>query len=526
MKIFGWTIGKERRREIIINSENLETRVAMLDSNRLEEYQVEHPTQERMVGSIYKGRIQNLEHDLQAAFVDIGMRRNAFLHYWDMIPDDDYLLDMEEEPARQRMPRRKRFTNEEITRHFPPGSEIVVQVTKGPIGNKGPRVTASLSLPGRYLVMVPGSKMKGISRKIADEKERQRLKSILGRITMPHNAGLIVRTAGQDARKGNFFDDVTDLTAKWDALQQAMREKSAPSCLYQEPDLLERVIRDWLTDDVDRVIIDSPEGYERIRELAARISRSVKARIQLYEGDLPIFEHYDVERQIEATFGRQVELKSGGCIVIDETEAMVAIDVNTGKFKGKGSQEDAIYEVNLEAVDEVARQLRLRNIGGLIVIDLIDMKSRKHQSAVFRAMKEAMKKDKARVNVLPISELGIMEMSRQRMEESLLSAQYVDCPYCGGRGLVKSPLGISVDVQRHIQAVLRRSRKSQEPLDLQVVVHPTILERLRREDEQLLIDLETKHGGRLSFKSDPSRHVESFLIRNAKTDDILYTSDK
>jgi ribonuclease G len=526
MKIFGWTIGKERRREIIINSENLETRVAMLDSNRLEEYQVEHPTQERMVGSIYKGRIQNLEHDLQAAFVDIGMRRNAFLHYWDMIPDDDYLLDMEEEPSRQRMPRRKRFTNEEISRHFPPGSEIVVQVTKGPIGNKGPRVTASLSLPGRYLVMVPGSKMKGISRKIADEKERQRLKSILGRIAMPHNAGLIVRTAGQGARKGNFFDDVADLTAKWDALQQAMREKPAPSCLYQEPDLLERVIRDWLTDDVDRVIIDSPEGYERIRELAARISRSVKARIQLYEGDLPIFEHYDVERQIEATFSRQVELKSGGCIVIDETEAMVAIDVNTGKFKGKGSQEDAIYEVNLEAVDEVARQLRLRNIGGLIVVDLIDMKSRKHQSAVFRAMKEAMKKDKARVNVLPISELGIMEMSRQRMEESLLSAQYVDCPYCGGRGLVKSPLGISVDVQRHIQAVLRRSRKGEEPLDLQVVVHPTILERLRREDEQLLIDLETKHGGRLSFKSDPSRHVESFLIRNAKTDDILYTSDK
>lgn len=525
MKIFGWTIGKQRRREIIINSETLETRVAMLDSSRLDEYQVEHPTQERMVGSIYKGRIQNLENDLQAAFVDIGMRRNAFLHYWDMIPDDDYLLDMEEGPSRQRLPRRKRFTNEDIAQRFPPGSEIVVQVTKGPIGTKGPRVTASLSLPGRYLVMVPGSKMKGVSRKINDEKERQRLKSILGRVTAPPNAGLIVRTAGQGARKGNFFDDVADLTAKWDALQQAMKEKPAPSCLYQEPDLLERVVRDWITDDVDRVVIDSKEGYERIRDLAARISRSVKARIQLYEGDLPIFEHYDVERHIEATFSRQVELNSGGCIVIDETEAMVAIDVNTGRFKGKGSQEDAIYQVNLEAVEEVARQLRLRNVGGLIVIDLIDMKSRKHQSAVFRAMKETLKRDKARVNVLPISELGIMEMSRQRMEESLLSTQYVDCPYCGGRGLVKSPLGLSVDVQRHIQAVLRRNRKGDQPLDLQVIVHPTVLERLRKEDEQHLLDMENKYGGRMSFKSDPSRHVENFAIKNARTDEVLYTSD-
>jgi ribonuclease G len=526
MRIFGWTIGKQRRREIIINAENLETRVAMLDGNRLDEYQVEHPTQERMVGSIYKGRIQNLENDLQAAFVDIGMRRNAFLHYWDMIPDDDYLLDMEDEQSRQRMPRKKRFTNEEIARHFPPGTEIVVQVTKGPIGNKGPRVTASLSLPGRYLVMVPGSKMKGVSRKIVDDKERQRLKTILGRLTLPANSGLIVRTAGQGARKGSFFDDVADLGAKWEALQVAMKEKSAPSCLYQEPDLLERVIRDWMTDDVDRVIIDSPEGYERIRELAARISRTVKGRIQLYEGDLPVFHHYDVERQIEATFSRQVELKSGGCIVIDETEAMVAIDVNTGKFKGKGSQEDAIYEVNLEAVEEIARQLRLRNMGGLIVIDLIDMKSRKHQSAVFRAMKETLKRDKARVNVLPISELGIMEMSRQRMEESLLATQYVDCPYCVGRGLVKSPLGLSVDVQRHIQAVLRRKRSDDKSVDLQVVVHPTVLERLRREDEQLLLDLEAKYGGRLGFKSDPSRHVESFVIKNAQTDEILYTSDK
>jgi len=526
VKLFGWTFGEKSNRMIVINAESLETRVAVLESGRLQEYQVEHPTEERMVGSIYKGRIQNLEHDLQAAFVDIGMRKNAFLHYWDMIPDDESLLDMEEEPTRSRIPKKKRFTNNEIERRFPVGSEIVVQVTKGPIGTKGPRVTASLSLAGRYLVMVPGTRMKGVSRKIPDDRERQRLKSVLGRLQLPKDVGLIVRTAGQGARRSSFVTDMEDLAAKWAGLQEAIAAKPAPCCAYQEPDLLERVIRDWLTEDVDRVIIDSAEAYERIRELAKRISRAIKAKITLYEGERPVFEHYDVERQIEATFRRHVDLKSGGCIVVDETEALVAIDVNTGRYKGKGSQEDAIYEVNLEAVEEVARQLRLRNIGGLVVIDLVDMKSRKHQANVYRAMKEALKRDKARINVLPISELGIMEMTRQRVEESLLAATFVDCPYCRGRGVVKSALGVSVELQRHIQSALRRRKKTDQPAELQVFVHPTLLERLRREDEQLLVDIEAKYGARLSFKSEPARHIESYLIRDAVTNDVLYSSDK
>jgi ribonuclease G len=526
VKLFGWTFGEKSNRVIVINAESLETRVAVIEAGRLQEYQVEHPTEERMVGSVYKGRIQNLEHDLQAAFVDIGMRKNAFLHYWDMIPDDESLLDMEEEPSRSRIPKKKRYTNAEIEKRFPPGSEIVVQVTKGPIGTKGPRVTASLSLAGRYLVMVPGARMKGVSRKIADDRERQRLKSVLGRLQPPDNAGLIVRTAGQGARKGSFAADMDDLAVKWTALQEAIASKPAPCCVYQEPDLVERVIRDWLTEDVDKVIIDSADAYERIRDLATRISRSVKGKITHYEGEMPIFEHYDVESQIEATFRRHVDLKSGGCIVVDETEALVAIDVNTGRYKGRGSQEDAIYEVNLEAVEEVARQLRLRNIGGLVVIDLVDMKSRKHQANVYRAMKEALKRDKARVNVLPISELGIMEMTRQRVEESLLASVYVDCPYCRGRGVVKSALGISVELQRRIQTALRRLKKANQHNEIQVFVHPSVLERLRREDEQLLVDLEEKHGARLSFKSEPARHMESFLIRDAVTNEILYTSDK
>ena len=439
MSILGWLFGKKQiKREIVVNAEKLESEngailvqakdtpslnivskvpgvsVAVVEDGNLEEFQVEHPSNERLVGSIFKGRIQNLEHDLQAAFVDIGMRKNAFLHYWDMFPDDESRLDDEDPDTAQRVPRRKRYTNEQIAKRFAPGTEIIVQVTKGPIGTKGPRVTASLSIPGRYLVMMPGCKLRGVSRKIGDAKERQRLKRILDRLPLPENIGLIVRTIGAGASKRAFVRDLRGLLSIWEDLQANIRDKPCPSCVYQEPDLIERVVRDYLTEDIDRVTIDDEASYDRVRAVAARISRRSRGLIHHYDGDLPIFDAKGVERQIEEAFRRKVNLKSGGYLVIDETEALIAIDVNTGRHKGKGSQEDAILEVNLEAVDEVARQLRLRNVGGLVVVDLIDMKSRKHQAAVYKAMKAAVKRDRARTNVLPLSELGLMEMTRQR----------------------------------------------------------------------------------------------------------------
>jgi len=521
--MFGWTQKGKIKREIIINRESLETRVAVLEDGSLEEFQVEHPTERRIVGSIYKGKIQNLEHDLQAAFVDIGMKKNAFLHYWDMVPDDESLLEMEE-GSRRRSSRRKGFSNQGIAKRFPAGSEIVVQVTKGPIGTKGPRVTASLSIPGRYLVMMPGSHLKGVSRKIADVKERQRLKKELSRMAVPRDTGLIMRTVAAGAGWRSFIRDLKALTIAREELHRAIRAKSAPCCIYQEPDLVERVVRDWLTEDVDRIVVDSRKEFERIRGVAVRISRRARSRVHFYEGDLPIFDHFNVERQLEQAFQRTVTLKSGGYVVLDEAEAMIAVDVNTGRHKGKGSQEDAILEVNVEAVEEVARQLRLRNIGGLVVIDLIDMRARKHQNAVYRAMKAALKRDRARSNVLPISELGILEMTRQRVEEGILSSMYVSCPYCQGRGGVKSPLGMSVDIQRQIAAIMRKHRKSEGSGNLQIVVHPTVLERLRSEDEQFLLDLQSKFEGRLSFKSDPGRHVEYFSINDAVTGDVLYSS--
>lgn len=515
--MFGWLFKrKSKKREIVVNVEKLETRVAVVENGRVEEFQVEHPMEERLVGCIFKGRIQNLEHDLQAAFVDIGLKKNAFLHYWDMIPDEESLE--EEEETRSK---RKRISNDEITKRFPPGSEIVVQVTKGPIGTKGPRVTANLSLPGRYLVMMPSAKStRGVSRKIADAKERLRLKKILDRLPLPPGVGIIVRTVGSGANQRAFCRDLRNILDVWGQLQSNIKSLPAPACVYSEPDLVERVVRDWLTEDIDRVSIDDEEAYNRIREVAGRISRRARRVIELYKGHLPIFDHYGVETQMEEAFRRKVNLKSGGYLVIDETEALIAVDVNTGRHRGKGSQEDAILEVNMEAVEEVARQLRLRNIGGLVVIDLIDMKSRKHQNQIYKAMKAAVRRDRARTNVLPISELGLMEMTRQRQEESLLSQMYVDCPYCKGHGVIKSPLALSVDIQRQLTAVMRKQQGLPGETELQVLVSPSVMDRLR-EDEQMLVEMQRRYTGKLTFKSEVARHPESFAILD-KTGKVLY----
>lgn len=522
--MFEWLFKKkEPRREIVVNVEKLETRVAVIEKGKVEEFQIEHPTEERLVGCIFKGRIQNLEHDLQAAFVDIGMKKNAFLHYWDMLPDDDSRLDDDDEPKPSR---RRRISNEEITKRFPPGSELVVQITKDSIGTKGPRVSANLSLPGRYLVMMPGCRLRGVSRKIGDSEERVRLKKTLDRLnksSIPEDLGLIVRTVGAGASKTSFVRDLRNLLDVWNELQTNIKTRRAPALVYQEPDLVERVVRDWLTEDIDRVTIDDTEAFNRIREVAGRISRRAKKVIYQYTGNLPIFDHYGIERQLEDTFRRKVPLKSGGYLVIDETEALIAIDINTGRHRGKGSQEEAILEVNLEAVEEVARQLRLRNIGGLVVLDLIDMKSRKHQNQVYKTMKTILKRDRARTNVLPISDLGLMEMTRQRQEESLLSQMYQDCPYCHGHGVIKAPLALSVDIQRQIAGVMRKAQKTPGTTELQVLIAPAVLERLRTEDEQILVDMQKRYGGKLTFKTESNRHPETFAILDA-AGQVLYSA--
>jgi ribonuclease G len=508
-------------KEVIINAESLEIRVAVTLEGRLEEFTIERTTEERLVGSIFKGKVRNLEDGLKAAFVDIGFEKNAFLHYWDIVPSnfDSSVEIVEREGGRRR--EKPKITQKDIPRVYSPGKDIIVQVTKGPIGNKGPRVTTNLVLPGRYLVLLPNSDQCGISRKIENQEERQRLKRILRALSIPDGMGVIIRTAGEGQQLRYFVRDLALLLEEWKAVEEKIKGQPSATCVFEEPDLIARTVRDFLTEDVDRIVVDHPKSYDRIREMISKISSRSADKVKLYSESQPVFDRFNITKQLENTFSRQVHLKSGGYLVIDETEALVAIDVNTGRHKGSKDQESTILKVNLEAADEICRQLRLRNIGGLIVLDLIDMKSRRDQQQVYQRMKEHLRKDKAKTHILPISQLGLMEMTRQRHTESVRSAVYDDCPYCKGRGKVKSSVTMSVEIQRKLSEILKKRQRDESDFQLRIVVHPTVMERLRTEDEKLLIELEKRYFGKLSFRAEPNFHAEQFKIVNVANNEEL-----
>src|SRR5689334_3842358 len=500
--------------KLIISVEKLERRVALLEDGGLEEFSVEREQSRNIAGSVYKGRVKNIEPGLKAMFVDIGLEKNAFLHFWDAIPA---ALDsgIEEIERTDRKQPKKRLTAKDIPSIYPIGSEVIVQVTKGPIGTKGPRVTTNLSFAGRYLVLMPFSDRSGVSRKIEDPKERSRLRKILRQLEIPEGVGVIIRTVGEGQRARYFVRDLRFLLDQWSKVEQLIRERPAPCRVFEEPDLVERTVRDFLTEEIDEVVCDNSDSTNRMIEMVGQISRRARNRIHFYDGATPIFETYGVQKQIDDAFHRQVWLKCGGYIVIDETEALVAIDVNTGRNKGGRDVEKTILQTNLEAADEIARQLRLRNVGGLIIADFIDMKSRRDQQSVYNLMRERLKRDKARTHVLPISQLGLMEMTRQRAQESLSDTIYENCPYCGGRGVVKTTMSTSVELHRTLNTVMRRYQDSIH--DIRVILNPDVLKRLKEEDEELLVELERRYAGRLMFRGDPSFHHEKFVITDANT---------
>jgi ribonuclease G len=515
---------KRANKEIIINAETLEKRVALLENGQLEEFHIERTNEQRLVGSIFKGCIKNLEPGLKAAFVDIGFEKNAFLHYWDIIPEstDATFEAVETRGHKARSGGKSRPTMGDIPRLYPPGTEVIVQVTKGPISTKGPRITTNISLPGRYLVLYPFSDQSGISRKIEDPKERARLRDILRKMTIPDGMGVIVRTVGMGQSRRFFIRDLALLLEEWQKIAERIKAAPIASCVYQEPGLVYRTVRDFLTEEVDRIVVDNREEYERIRALVGQISGRAKNRVRLYDEPVPIFERFGVDKQIENAFRRQVWLKCGGYIVIDETEALVAIDVNTGRNKSGRDLEKTILQTNLEAAEEVARQLRLRNIGGILVIDFIDMKNRRDQQEVTNRLRECVRRDKAKTHILAISPLGLTEMTRQRQEESIRDAVYEDCPYCKGRGVTKSAESMSVEIQRRVTEILRRrSEKSAAETPVRVIVHPEVLERLRRHDEEILVGLEQRFSGKLSFRADPAIHREEFKIIDPTTGEEL-----
>ena len=515
---------KKSYSELVINCEPLEKRVAQLKDGVLEKFEVERTGEAREVGAIFKGKIQNLEPGLKAAFVDIGQPKNAFLHYWDILPaasDSSIEVVRDNKSEKQRKREKEKVTVKDIPKLYPVGTEIVVQITKGQIGTKGPRTTTNIALPGRFLVLMPYAGTLGISRKIEDRKERSRLKGILRDLTLPEGMGIIVRTAGEGKKEHFFIRDLHILLKRWEMITKRMEETKKPACLYVEPDIVGRTVRDFLTEDVDRVMVDKKADYDNIIEEVSKISPRSKSKIQLFGDDIPVFERFNIERQIEQIYRRTVPLPSGGEIVIEETEALISIDVNTGSHKNKSKDgKDFILQVNLEAATEIARQVRLRNIGGLVIMDFIDMKAKKDRNAVLQRMRRQMATDKAKSHILPISTLGIMQMTRQRHSESHASGIYTDCPYCNGRGSVKSSRTMSVEIQRRLISVIRHIRARDghdKEIELRVLLNPSNLDRLRHEDEDLLIEIEQSYGAKLSFRADPIYHVENFKIIDVET---------
>ena len=347
------------------------------------------------------------------------------------------------------------------------------------------------------------------------------MKKILRELSIPEPMGVIMRTVGEGQQKRYFVRDLALLLEEWREIQERIKKQPPASCVFQEPDLIERTVRDFLTEDVERIVVDSPRAYDRMREMISRISKRSANKVKVYSEPQPIFDRFNITRQLENAFSRQVHLKSGGYIVVDETEALVAIDVNTGRHKGSKDQESTILKVNLEAAEEISRQLRLRNMGGLIVLDFNDMKSRRDQQAVYQRMKDGLRRDRAKTHILPISQLGLMEMTRQRHSESVRAAVYDDCPYCKGRGKVKSALTMSVEIQRKLNEILKKRPREESDFQLLIIVHPTILDRLRTEDEKHLIEIEKRYFGKLNFRKEPALHAEQFKIVNVATGEEL-----
>lgn len=505
--------------EILVNGILPNKRVAVLVDGVLENLEMDTCANQQMFGAIFKGKIQNLEPGLKAAFVDIGQEKNAFLHYWDVLPlvngegfnesnpDDGIEVIHRNTDGKER----KKLGLSDIPEMFPIDSDIVVQVSKSQIGSKGPRTTTNISLPGRYLVLTPYSSQCGISRKIEEKRERERLKKILRKLTLPLGMGVIFRTASSGSTLKQLIRDLQFLLETWQKIQEKVDEAKQPCLVYHEPSLLERTVRDFLTEDVDRVLVDNEADYNFILDLVKRIAPNVQNKISLFKDPIPIFDRYNIEAQIEQMFASRVPLPSGGEIVIQETEALTSIDVNTSSHKtAEDESSQFIFQANMEAAKEVARQVRLRNIGGLIIVDFVDMKQAKNRRLLYQYVQAEFGRDKARSHVLPISALGIMQITRQRHKESMLSQLYSRCPYCGGEGVLKSSWNLAMRMQREILSPLFCLRG--ENVKFKIILNPYLKNYILTQCAKDFSDLEEKFSVKLNFQEDNNLHVENFKI--------------
>ncbi|MBF0472826.1 MAG: Rne/Rng family ribonuclease [Nitrospirae bacterium] len=493
--------------DILINVTLDEVRVGLLEDGQLVEFYVERKKESSLVGNIYKGKVVKILPGMQSAFIDAGLEKAAFLYVDDIKSEtEDFSPFLAEEFKGIDIPTRKPSRDVTISELIQEGQDIIVQITKDPISTKGARCSTYITIPGRYLVLMPTINHIGISRRISDESERARLKALVDEI-IPDGYGLIIRTASENAGVLEFKHDLEFLLMLWQNIQKKKDLAVSPALLYSDLDLIHRSARDLLSRNVDRLIIDSPKEYELIRDYAKDFFPELLSRIEFYDDQEPIFDTFGVEIDVSKGLDRKIWLKSGGNIIIDQTEAMSIIDINTGKYVGKEDLEDTILKTNLEAVKEIAYQIRLRNLGGIIIIDFIDMERTENKDRLYNAFVDAMKKDRARNTILNITELGLIQMTRKRIRESLGRTLCDVCPCCEGKGCIKSSKTISYEI-------IRRLKKSNfnNISKVTITVHPTVADFLFDEHRLGLEEFEVTNGVEILIKTDSRLHQESFDI--------------
>src|SRR3954449_13087214 len=493
-------------KEMLINvSEGEECRIALLDDGHLEELYMERTSSTSHVGNIYKGRVTNVEPSIQAAFVDFGLGRNGFLHISDLMPKYFGRKGEEiEESVGRKMARRDRPPIQRCLRR---GDEITVQIIKEGIGTKGPTLSTYLSIPGRILVMMPGMSKFGISRKIEDDIERRRLRGILDSLKPIDEVGFIIRTAGVGKTKTEIERDLKYLTRLWENISKKMKEP-APVELYTEGDLVTRTVRDVYTPDITSIVVDSKEVARRIKEFFKIAMPRTKNKVELYEDPIPLFHKARIEHEIEQMYSRHVPLPSGGSLVIDSTEAIVAIDVNSGKFRDHSDAEMTAFKTDMEAADEIPRQLKLRDLGGVIICDFIDLRYERHRRQLEKKLHDAFKNDRAKTKVLRMSEFGIIEMTRQRMRPSLKRSVYFDCPHCKGAGLVKTAESMSLDAMRRVAIAINDLKVAR----VEMTINPEVNFYLQNKKRRQISELEERHRKRVIVRADPHMGLDEMRL--------------
>jgi ribonuclease E len=484
-------------REMLINvAETEECRVAVVENGSLEELYVERASLSSHVGNIYKGRIVNIEAGIQAAFVDFGIAKNGFLHISDLHHRHFTTATKRDENVGCR----KSFKDRPpIQKCLHKGDELVVQVTKEGIKTKGPTLSTYLALPGKYLVMMPWMRKHGVSHKIEDEQERKRLRNILQECKLPKGQGFIIRTAGQGCSKRDIQNDLRYLRRLWTAIRKRMETEKAPGELYQESNLVIRAMRDVFNSEISEIVCDSESVVRKIRDFLSIATPRLRRKVTFYNDRIPLFHKYQIEDEIAKVQSRTVQLKGGGSIVIEQTEALVSVDVNSGRYRRNQSAERTAYETNMTAAVEIARQLRLRDLGGLIICDFIDMRSEKNRKDVEKAFRTAVKRDRARSRILRISQFGVVEMTRQRMRPSLQSSTYLACPNCAGSGFVKSHESLSIEIIR----LLNLSAWKKQIKRIELFVSPEVADYLQNEKRAAITQIEQLTDKRVIIHSAP-----------------------